>query len=62
MKKGLKDHELDFYRWVIYGLLLLLLAVLAIKFPTLIWAFAILLVITVVDIAYCKMYKYSHLR
>jgi uncharacterized membrane protein len=62
MKKGMKDQEVDFYRWVIYGLLLLLLAILAIRFPVVIWVFAILLAITVIDIAYCKKYKYSHLR
>ena len=62
MKKGMKDQEVDFYRWVIYGLLLLLLAILAIRFPVVIWVFLILLVITVIDIAYCKKNKYSHLR
>jgi hypothetical protein len=62
MKKGMKDQEVDFYRWVIYGLLLLLLAILAIRFPVVIWVFGILLVITVIDIAYCKKNKYSHLR
>jgi len=55
----MKQHEFDFYRWVIYGLVLLLLAILSIPYPVVIWAFAILLVIAIVDVAYCKMYKYS---
>ncbi len=62
MKKGMKDHQIDFSRWIIYGLVLLVLALLSLKFPNAIWVFAILLIIAVIDIAYCKMYKYSHLR
>ena len=54
----MKDSEFDFYRWLGYGLGLLLLAVLAIFVPLMIWAFAMLLIIAVVDISYCNYIKY----
>jgi len=58
MKKGVKDSEFDFYRWLSYGLSLLVLALAAIFLPGLLWAFVILLIIAVIDISYCQFFKY----
>ncbi|MFH0869265.1 MAG: hypothetical protein V1839_03495 [archaeon] len=54
----MKDSEFDFYRWLGYGLGLLLLAVAAVFAPVMIWAFVILLGVALVDIGYCNYFKY----
>jgi len=54
----MKDSEFDFYRWLGYGLGLLILALAAIFLPGLLWAFVILLIIAVIDIGYCQYFKY----
>jgi hypothetical protein len=56
--KALKEAEWDFYRWLIYGFVALLLALGAIAYPPLIWGFAIVLIIAVIDIFYTKYTKY----
>jgi len=57
----MKDSEFDFYRWLGYGLGLLILALSALLVPLLIWAFIILLIITIADIGYCQYSKYRFL-
>ncbi len=59
LKKGVKDHEVDFYRWFAYGAILLLLALLAIFYGPLMYIFAILFIIAVIDIFYNRYFKYS---
>ena len=58
MKLGMKDSEFDYYRWIGYGVVLLILAILAIFVPLLIWVFAIMLIITLLDMGYCQYFKY----
>ena len=58
MKKGINDSEFDFYRWLGYGLGLLILAIIAICVPAMLWAFIILLIIALLDIGYCQYFKY----
>ena len=62
MRKGMKDSEFDFYRWLGYGLGLLVLALSALLAPALIWAFIILLIIAIADISYCQYFKYRFLH
>jgi hypothetical protein len=57
--RALKEAEWDFYRWLIYGFIALVLALAAIAFPVLIWGFAIVLIIAVIDIFYTKYTKYQ---
>jgi len=54
----MKDSEFDFYRWLGYGLALLLLAIGAIFIPVVLWIFIILLVIVILDIGYSQYSKY----
>jgi len=58
----MKDSEFDFYRWLGYGLGLLLLALGALFVPVLIWVFVILLIVTIADIGYCQYFKYRFLH
>jgi|GEM_PF-2111606 len=58
-KKALKEAEWDFYRWLIYGIIALILAVASIAFPVLIWGFAVVLAIALIDIFYTKYTKYQ---
>lgn len=54
----MKDSEFDFYRWLGYGIGLLILALSSVFVPVLIWAFIILLIIVLADVAYCQYFKY----
>ena len=58
-KKALKEAEWDFYRWLIYGIIALILAVVSIAFPALIWGFLVVLIIAIIDIIYTKYTKYQ---
>ena len=58
MAHAIKDTEFDIYRWLCYGLVLLLLALGSIAFPIMLWIFAIVLVITLCDIGYMMWTKY----
>jgi signal transduction histidine kinase len=58
MARVIKDTEFDFYRWLFYGLILLLLALASIAWPVLLWMFAIVLIIGLGDMAYMMWTKY----
>jgi len=58
-RKALLEAEWDFYGWLIYGLAALILALAAIAYPALIWGFAIVLIIALIDIFYTKYTKYK---
>ena len=58
MARAIKDTEFDLYRWLVYCVALLLLALGAIAFPTMLWIFAIVLIIALADMAYIKWTKY----
>ncbi len=58
-KRGIKDHEFDFYRWLAYGVALLLLALGAIAFGPLMYVFTAVFVVAVIDIFYHRYFKYS---
>ena len=55
----MKGPEMDFYRWLVYAIILLVTAIGSIAAPRLLWVFAIVLIIAVVDIAYIKYTKYT---
>lgn len=59
MAYAIKDTEFDLYRWLFYGIILLLLALGSIALPILLWIFAIVLIISLSDIAYIMWTKYT---
>ena len=61
-KKGLKDHEFDFYRWLSYVVALVILGFASMKFPILYWIFFVVLGIGFGDFLWHKFNKYTHIR
>lgn len=59
MARVIKDTEFDLYRWIVYCIALLILAIASIAWPVLLWIFAIVLIITLVDVFYIKWTKYT---
>jgi len=58
MARAIKDTEFDFYRWLFYGVILLILAFSSIAFPILLWVFAVILLIGMCDVSYTMWTKY----
>ncbi len=59
MARAIKDTEFDFYRWLFYGLILLVIALGSIAFPVLLWVFVIILLIGLCDMSYMMWTKYT---
>lgn len=53
----MRETEFDAVRWVIYGIILLALAVASFAAPILLWAFAVILTIAIIDILYARFFK-----
>jgi len=53
----MRESEFDYTRWVVYGLVLVALALVSFFSPLALWIFAIVLVIAVIDIVYTKYFK-----
>ncbi|MBS3064563.1 MAG: hypothetical protein J4472_02005 [DPANN group archaeon] len=62
LKRGIKDHDFDFYRWIGYVAALVIIAFASMVFPILYWAFLIILVIGFGDFLWHKFNKYTHVR
>lgn len=53
----LRETEFDFMRWIIYGIILLALALASFVFEAALWIFAIVLAIAIIDIIYVRFFK-----
>ncbi|MEM2873859.1 MAG: hypothetical protein QW063_00165 [Candidatus Nanoarchaeia archaeon] len=53
----LRETEFDFARWIVYGIILLALALASFVFEVALWIFAIVLAIAIVDIIYVRYFK-----
>lgn len=62
LKKGVKDHDFDFYRWLSYVIALVIIAFASMARPILYWVFLILLVVGFGDFLWHKLNKYTHVR
>lgn len=54
----MKDQDFDLYRWLIYGVIMLIIAAAMVWFPGASWAFVIVLIVAILDISYCFNTKY----
>jgi hypothetical protein len=53
----MRETEFDNLRWIIYGIVLVVLAVVSFAFQPILWAFAVLLLIAAIDIVYVRYFK-----
>ncbi|MCX6774905.1 MAG: hypothetical protein NTY99_02325 [DPANN group archaeon] len=53
----MRETEFDNLRWIIYGIVLVVLAVVSFAFQPMLWAFAVLLLIAAIDIVYVRYFK-----
>jgi hypothetical protein len=53
----MRETEFDNLRWIIYGIVLVVLAVASFAFQPTLWAFAVLLLIAAIDIVYVRYFK-----
>jgi hypothetical protein len=53
----MRETEFDNLRWIIYGIVLVVLAVVSFAFQFMLWAFAVLLLIAAIDIVYVRYFK-----
>ena len=53
----LRETEFDFLRWIVYGVLLIILALASFVFQIALWIFAIVLEIAIIDIVYVRYFK-----
>jgi len=54
----MKAKDKDFYRWLVYGIILLVLSLASFKWHSAFWLFLVALVISVGDILYTQYTKY----
>ncbi|MBD3263181.1 hypothetical protein GF374_02270 [Candidatus Woesearchaeota archaeon] len=54
----MKTKKRDFYRWLAYAVILLLIAAATFAWPSVFWLFVVALVVAVVDVLYIQFTKY----
>ncbi|MBS3064960.1 MAG: hypothetical protein J4451_00465 [DPANN group archaeon] len=62
LRKGIKDHQFDFYRWLIYAATLVIIAFASMAFPILYWVFVIVAAGAFADFIWHKFTKYTHVK
>ncbi|MEM2954658.1 MAG: hypothetical protein QW625_01740 [Candidatus Nanoarchaeia archaeon] len=53
----MRETDFDILRWTIYGIVLVILAALSFVWQPILWVFAIVFIIALIDITYIKYYK-----
>ncbi|MGB9675201.1 MAG: hypothetical protein ACP5IJ_01670 [Candidatus Nanoarchaeia archaeon] len=53
----MRETEFDILRWFIYGIVLVVLAALSFAWPIMLWIFAAVLGLAIIDVAYTRYFK-----